>query len=72
MVLSFANVFPEPFVELVKSAKISDWDTVEKNQKLAKEIVEKFERKRTGTYFSSLMLYLQQEFHNRGVDIRLL
>ena len=72
LVLSFANVFPEPFVELVKAARISDWETVEKNQQIAREIVENFLLKRTGKYFSSLMLYLQQEFHNRGIDLRLL
>ena len=51
LVLSFANAFPEPFVELVNHAKASNWEAVAGCQERAAKIIEDFLSKRKGNNF---------------------
>lgn len=71
LVLSFANVFPEPFVELVNHVKASNWGAVDECQGRAAKIIDDFLSKRKGKTFSSLMYYLEQELQNRGIYVKL-
>jgi dihydrodipicolinate synthase/N-acetylneuraminate lyase len=71
LVISFINAFPEPFVELVRHARESDWDAVERCQVIADSIIDEFLKRRKSVYFSALMLYLENELTKQGVRIKL-
>jgi len=71
LVVSFANAFPEPFVELCENADRLDWEAVDVCQNRAADIVADFLSRRKGQVFSALMHYLEGELQNRGINIKL-
>jgi 4-hydroxy-tetrahydrodipicolinate synthase len=71
VVSSISNVFPEPFVDMVNHVKASNWEAVEECQTRIAKIVEDCAAKRKVITSSSLMHYMEQELHLRGIDLKL-
>ncbi len=71
VVSSISNVFPDPFVDMVNHVKVSNWEAVEECQTRIAKIVEDCAAKRKVITSSSLMHYMEQELHLRGIDLKL-
>lgn len=72
LIVSFANAFPEPFINLYKHAKKGSWPEAEKIQDDIINMVNEFELNRNNTEFSSLLYYLEEKINSRGVAIKLI
>lgn len=74
LVVSFANVYPKLYVDLVQAAKQGDWRQVESLQTEVTRILEDYysASKLNGQpAFSSLLYFMQDKFRAQGINVTL-
>lgn len=73
LVVSLLMVEPDPFVSLVKHARVGDWEAAAQEQRRVQQIIADFKKVfEQRPVFSTLMQYLESKLRERGIAVRLL